>query len=269
MAQPSAVMQGPRPAKKNRYAFLESNTYSIFILILTIYSLLIMAIQMLLPKDSETFKLVSTYDNLVCLIFLFDFFSHLFSAPNKRHYFFKEGGIFDLLGSIPSFGFSQYAVLLRLFRLSRLFRLRRLLNPQNRELLKNEILNNRGSYALFITAMLIAIVLTLSSIFVLMFESQSPDANIQNGGNALWWAVVTITTVGYGDRFPVTAGGRIVAVVVMFAGVGIIGALASILASILVPQPKEEPKDPESPTVQQELAALRQELSELRKQLKQ
>jgi voltage-gated potassium channel len=71
-------------------------------------------------------------------------------------------------------------------------------------------------------------------VLVLQFESKSPDANIHTGGHALWYALVTITTVGYGDRYPVTSGGRVTAMFIMFAGVGIIGALASILASLLV-----------------------------------
>ena len=78
------------------------------------------------------------------------------------------------------------------------------------------------------------IVLVVSSLSVLAFEVHSPDANITSGGDALWWAVVTITTVGYGYFFPVTAGERITAFFVMFAGVVFIGALASILASLLV-----------------------------------
>jgi voltage-gated potassium channel len=106
---------------------------------------------------------------------------------------------------------------------------------------------------------------------VLQFESRSPDANIRSGGDALWWAIVTITTVGYGDRFPVTAPGRITGVFVMVAGVGIIGALASILASILVPGPKEAPaEDGQAPvdrSVQQELADIKQELVALRRSM--
>jgi voltage-gated potassium channel len=103
---------------------------------------------------------------------------------------------------------------------------------------------------------------------VLQFESRSPDSNIKTGGDALWWAFVTITTVGYGDRFPVTLLGRATAVAVMAAGIGIIGALASILASILVPQAKEpEPVDPTLPTIEQELALIRAELAGLRADL--
>jgi hypothetical protein len=89
-------------------------------------------------------------------------------------------------------------------------------------------------------------VLCVSSILVLQFESRSPDANIKTGGDALWWAVVTITTVGYGDFYPVTTLGRLTGVSVMFAGVGIIGALASILASLLVPPVKEDPEPEEA-----------------------
>lgn len=249
---------------------LQSNTYTIFILVLTIVSLTIMVIQFLLDPESATWQLVSVYDNLICVIFLIDFAMHMLAAPRKRDYFIGERGYLDLLGSVPSFGAGifRFAGLLRLFRLSRLFRLRKILNPENRALLKKEILVNRGSYALFITLMLVAIVLMFASIFMIFFESQSPDANITNGANALWWAVVTITTVGYGDRYPVTAGGRIVAVFVMFSGVGIIGALASILASILVPQPKEpEQPDPDAIPVEQELAAVKTELVSLRELL--
>jgi voltage-gated potassium channel len=210
---------------------------------------------------------VNFYNNLTCVVFLIDFALHMIRQPRKRDYFIGQRGYLDLLGSIPNFGISQYTAILRIFRVSRLLRLRRLMNPANRELLKKEILENRGSYALFITLMLVLVVLTTSSIFVLFFESQSPDANITNGGNAVWWAVVTITTVGYGDRYPVTLGGRLVAVFVMFSGVGIIGALASILASILVPQPKEEAEDEKNapPTaVEQELTAVKNELAALR-----
>ncbi len=270
MAQQALTATGkPKPT---RFDFLEnSNTYNIFILILTILSLGLMVVQFLLPQESETWALVNMYNNLTCIPFLIDFVLHMIREPNPKDYFIGKRGYLDLLGSIPSFGYSRYTGLLRLFRISRLFRLRRLMNPENRKLLANEVLHNRGSYALFFTLMMIALVVTIASIFVLFYESQSPDANITTGGDAVWWTFVTITTVGYGDKFPVTTGGRTTAVFVMFAGVGIIGALASILASILVPQPEaeEKPETPEPPqvearSVQDELAQVKQELAALR-----
>ena len=265
-----------------RYAgitrLLKSNSYTILVLILTLFSLTVMGVQFLLPEGSETWKLVNFYNNLTCVFFLIDFAMHMIAEPVKRDYFIGQKGYFDLLGSVPSLGFSQYTAILRLFRLSRLFRLRRFLNPENRQLLKDEILNNRGSYALLLTVIMALLVISTGSILVVHFESKSPDANITTGGDSMWWAVVTITTVGYGDRYPVTLGGRLTAVFVMFSGVGIIGALASILASFLIPQPKkpEEPAEPQpgenppavsGPAVEHELAAVKTELAALRQLL--
>jgi voltage-gated potassium channel len=271
--------QAPATQQQSRIArLLNSNSYIIVVLILTLFSLTLMVVQFILPEGTETWKLVNLYNNLTCIFFLIDFAMRMIAQPRKRDYFIGQQGYFDLLGSIPSFGFSQYTNILRLFRLSRLFRLRRFLNPENRQILKNEILDNRGNYALLLTVLMAMLVICTASILVLYFESKSPDANITVGGDAIWWAIVTITTVGYGDRYPVTLGGRTTAVFVMFAGVGIIGALASILASLLIPQPKkpEESEAPEpveslpavsSPGVEQELAAVKTELAALRQLL--
>ena len=81
---------------------------------------------------------------------------------------------------------------------------------------------------------LAGMVLSIGSILVLEFETRTPGANIKTGGDALWWGFVTITTVGYGDFYPISTFGRLTGIFVMFAGIGIIGALASILASLLV-----------------------------------
>jgi voltage-gated potassium channel len=210
-----------------------SNAYEIFILVLTIFSLALMVLAVL-PLNDQTKALVNFYDNIACLIFLADFTLNITGAKPKRAYFIGARGWLDLLGSIPSVGFFQYAALFRLARLSRLARILRLLRGSRRKELVADLIRNRGSYATFITILSAGIVLSTASILVLEAESHSPDANIVNGGDALWWALVTITTVGYGDFYPVTTMGRVVAFFVMIAGVGIIGALASILASLLV-----------------------------------
>ncbi len=244
-----------------------SHAYDIFILVLTVFSLLVMLV-LLLPLSEQTLELLRAYDNLICVVFLVDFFLNLFQAQSKREYFLGRRGWLDLIGSIPSFGFFPLSGLLRLARISRLARIFRILRSRNQSEVVKDIVENRGQYAAFVTLMLTLIVLTVASVLVLQFESKSPDANITTGGDSLWWAVVTITTVGYGDKYPVTAGGRITAVFVMFAGVGIIGALASILSSILVPVPPAEPAEnrdaPSQLNVEQELAAVRSELTAIR-----
>ena len=75
---------------------------------------------------------------------------------------------------------------------------------------------------------------------VLSFEGNAPGSNIHNFGDAIWWAIVTVTTVGYGDRYPVTPGGRGVAVVLMLVGIGLIGVLTATVASYFVEQKADE-----------------------------
>ena len=258
-------MSGPAMAAPPR-----SHAYSIFILVLTIMSLAIMVL-LLLPLDDKTIQVLTVYDNIACVIFLIDFAINFRRAPSKRYFFINQRGWLDLLGSIPTFGAFKFTALLRLARLSRLSRILRMLRGQEGKALVLDVLSNRGQYAALITVLSAFVVLTASSVLVLQFESKSPDANITTGGDALWWAIVTITTVGYGDTFPVTELGRATGVAVMVAGVGIIGALASILASILVPQPDKP--DPlavvESTTsvLEAELAGIKAELVALRQSL--
>ena len=241
------------------------NAYNIFILVLTVFSLALMVL-LFLPINEQTRVLVNFYDNLICIIFLADFTMNLIGSKPKRAYFVTRRGWLDLLGSIPSFGFLQFTALFRLARLSRLARITRIMRGQAGKDLVIDVLKNRSQYATFITVLLGGMVLSIASILVLNEESRAPGANIKTGGDALWWAVVTITTVGYGDFYPVTTLGRITGFWVMVAGIGIIGALASILASLLVsPSTSDEAEDAAQEAANDAaVAAIAQELTGLR-----
>jgi voltage-gated potassium channel len=246
-----------------------SNAYNLFILLLTVLSLLIMA-ALVLPLSGATIQLLQVYDNLICVVFLIDFYLNLKRSPKMSEYFIDQRGWLDLLGSVPSLGVFKYTALLRLARLGRVARITRLLRGKHKRELVDDVVRNRGQYAAFVTLLAAFIVMTVCSVLVLQFESRSREANITTGGDALWWAVVTITTVGYGDRFPVTAAGRSVGVFVMASGVGIIASLASILASVLIPPPKAPVgSDPAGadPSIRQELSAIRVELAALRRSI--
>jgi voltage-gated potassium channel len=118
-----------------------------------------------------------------------------------------------------------------------------------------------------VTSLMAILVLTLSGVLVLQFESHSSDANIKTGGEAVWWSMVTLTTVGYGDYFPTSPGGRIVAAFVMVAGVGIIASLASILARVMIPTDDDDHTAAELSVVSRQLEELKAELARLRQDL--
>ena len=249
-----------------------SNAYNIFIVILTVISLIIMVL-MFLPLNDETIGLLQVYDNLICVIFLIAFTLNLRATTKKSDYFIKERGWLDLLGSIPSLGgIFKYSGILRLARLSRLARILRILRGQNKESLFRDVLEHRSQYTGLITILLTIIILATASVLVLQFESQSPQASIKTGWESFWFSIVTITTVGYGDYSPVTVGGRVTAMFIMIAGIGIIGVLASLMSSFMVgtaPDTEvDEVSDPgASPSIETEIAAIKNELAELRRLL--
>src|SRR5215467_514358 len=187
-------------------AATHSNAYNLFILVITIMSLVIMVL-LLLPFDEQTRILLRFYDNGMCFIFLADFGFQMWRARSKRAYFFTQRGWLDLLGSIPALGFFDATALFRLARLSRLARVLRLLREHNKESIVRDVLRNRAQYAFLITVLCALLVLISASIIVLEAESRAAGANITTGGDAIWWSIVTITTVGYGDKYPITAVG--------------------------------------------------------------
>jgi voltage-gated potassium channel len=251
------------PAAREPIVRQHGNAYYIFILVTTLLALFIMVLA-LLPVDEATRTTLYTWDTVLCVIFLADFAYNITGSRPVSEYFIRRRGWLDLIGSIPSFGIYRFTILIRLFRVSRLVWISRRLGRQRRHELVADILRNRGQYAFSFTALMGLIVVSVSSILVLQFESSAPGGNIKTGGDALWWAVVTLCTVGYGDFVPVTTFGRITGTFVMFAGVGIIGALASILASVLVsPATDSGPPAEELTQLRLELARTQAELASL------
>ncbi len=85
--------------------------------------------------------------------------------------------------------------------------------------------------------------LFLGAWLVLLFEEKTKSGNIHSYGDALWWAIVTVTTVGYGDRYPASEGGRAVAVILMLLGIGLIGVLTATVASVFVKEHTDANKE--------------------------
>lgn len=204
--------------------------------------------------NNENIEIVLYVINIIMTpIFLGDFFYRFLTTHGKAHYFWRNFGWADLLSSLP---FPQLK-LLRLFRLWRVIRLFMEFGARN---LARQFVTHRAENALLTVMFLVLVVLEFGSIAVLRAEATSPDANITNASDAIWWAYVTITTVGYGDHYPVTNWGRVVGILVMTAGVGLFGTLSGFLANKFLTPPviKEEKPSPEaSDSPQVRLAELR------------
>jgi voltage-gated potassium channel len=247
--------------------------YDLVIGILAVFSLIILVILIFVPLSSSTADTLNAFENLLCIVFLFDFFRSLFRAQNKWRYFIRGGGWLDLLGSIP---FNKFAV----FRVARLFRvvrvMRALKGNDYRKMFTGRLAENTLLFTLVVALMLIFII----SGIVLYAEHTAPNANIKTYHDAVWWAFVTITTVGYGDYYPVTTLGQSMAFILMFFGLGIIGVLSSYLASTFISRQsrrrerieagknddEDNKKDEDDSTSRgAELEAIREELAALRK----
>ncbi len=253
-------------------------TYDLVIGLLAIFSLIILIplyFGNLSPSDQTV--LIILEDSL-CAVFLFDFFRSLRLAPNKWGYFLKGGGWLDLLGSIP---FSAFAI----FRVARLFRIIRLLRKMTGGELRRMLTRRLAQSTLLFTLVIALFLIFTISWIVLRAEQNAAGANIKTYHDAVWWAFVTITTVGYGDYYPVTGVGQSMAVILMFFGLGIIGVLSSYLATTFISlqsrrkekivggneqdQDKDEDEDnaedESNSNLEAELVAIKGELAALRK----
>ncbi len=252
-------------------------TYDLVIGILAIFSLIILIPLTFGNLLQSTADVLNYLEDALCAVFLFDFFRSLRLAPNKWAYFLKGGGWVDLLGSIP---LSKFAI----FRVARLFRIVRLLRKLTGGELRR-ILTRRLAQSTLLFTLVIALLLifTLSWI-VLEAEQANPHANITTYPIAVWWAFVTITTVGYGDYYPVTTVGRTGAVILMFFGLSIIGVLSSYLATTFISLQRrrkakiegenekdedEENDEDETSKLEAELTAMKEELAAIKQLLEQ
>src|SRR6476646_3557329 len=222
----------------------QSSMYELFMGILTIMSLAVMAFRQLV-RVPQIEAILASVDTLFCLIFLVDFARSFSQAPSKSTYLFGArpgrtlpSGLLDLLGSIPSVG------IFRAFRIFRLARVARIVQARGATALAREFIDRRAESA------------------IAFIEPGVEGANIESGSDAFWWAFVTITTVGYGDRFPVTEIGRLVGMLTMAVGIGILGVLTTFMAT---PKPPEgTAPEPTMADLAAELAAVRRELEAMR-----
>jgi len=233
--------------------------YQVFMLALCLFALGALAAQSMKALSPGTKEILDYADYALCALFLVDFGVSFLFAANRWRYL-RTWGWLHLLSSIPAVDIARWG---RLARVIRIFRVIRGLRATR--LLASVVIRRRAENA-FLAASLVALLLVVfCSIAVLHFETD-PESNIMSPEDAVWWAFATITTVGYGDRFPVTAEGRLVATILMAAGVGLFGTFSGFLAAWFLGPGTEESSGSDHNGLRQEISALRAEIEALRRQ---
>jgi voltage-gated potassium channel Kch len=201
---------------------LKSTTYEFFMLAMAMLSIANLPLLFVFPYESQSWYLVMMIEGILTLAFVIDFGYRLKTAPSKTGYFLGQKGFLDLLSCVPA---------LRIFRLFRIVRAVRIVRRLGGPRVFRELRQELASGALYFIIFVGITVLEVVGLLELRFEEHAPGANITTAGDALWWGYVTATTVGYGDYYPVTAGGRISGVVMLTVGVGLFATFSGFLAN--------------------------------------
>ncbi|MGD9618986.1 MAG: potassium channel family protein [Mycolicibacterium sp.] len=213
------------------------------VLFLVVYS-----IQVLTHPVREVAHFLNGVMSLLYLAFVVDYLVRLWLAPHRRRWFFRH--LFDL--AIVALPF------LRPLRLLRLLVLIKMLHRVG----GNAV---RGRVAAY-TAASAALLVYVASLAMLQTERYAVGSTITDFGDAVWWSMTTITTVGYGDTYPVTGPGRVIAVLLMIGGISLLGVITATVASWIVERVSEEDSANRAATASQ-IEDLRDEIRQLSVQL--
>lgn len=229
--------------------------YQLFMLALCVIALAVNVVQNAVRDNPQMEAILDAADLGICIAFGVDFVVSLWAAEDRRRYLLTWGWL-DLLSSMPMLDVARWGRLARIARIARLLR-----SIRAARVLSTTLLRKRRESTL-LAAMLVALVLIVaSSTAILRFEG-AEGSNIRTAENAVWWAFATITTVGYGEFYPVTTEGRVIAAILMTAGVGLFGAFSAALASwFLVPE--DRATDAEIAAMREEIRALRESIDGL------
>lgn len=203
---------------ENKFQLLD-----LLVLIMSFYVLGALIIDALFNLPEEISRLLLYIDNFICLIFFIDFVVRFYQSQNKIS--FMKWGWIDLLSSLPMIDFFRAGRILRLIRILRIVRA-----FKTTKKFIDHVYANKAQGAFASISTLAVLLIIFSAIGILQVETD-PNSNIKTAEDAIWWAYVTVTTVGYGDKFPVTTEGRIIAAILMTAGVGLFGTFTAYISS--------------------------------------
>ena len=203
--------------------------YDFLMLFLCLYVVIEFSLEIILKIPENTLHILNTIDFWICIIFIFDWVFFFFKTKQKKYYF--KTRLFDLIASIP---FVQILRLFRVLRFIRIFRTLKLLRGMRGTIpIVRKLLANPARAAITIYISLTSIIYFYCSLGMYSFE-KDVNSSVNNFSDALWMGFTTMTSVGYGDVYPVTNSGRILAGILVITGMGLFGLVTAELAVLIV-----------------------------------
>ena len=211
----------------------KGRVFDITVQILIIISLVSFSIETLPGLSEQTYTLLGWIEVVVVVLFTIEYILRIVASEKKLSYIFSFYGIIDLLAILPFYLSASVSLqalrILRLLRLFRVFKLLRYNAAFGR--LGQAIWLAREELILFSVVTLM--MLYLAALGIYHFEHAAQPENFRSIFDSLWWAVSTLTTVGYGDIYPITTGGRLFTFFVLMIGLGVVAVPTGIIASAL------------------------------------
>jgi len=222
--------------KLNSFLFGETkfaDKFEKFIQLLILVSIVNFSVQTLPNLSVRLIKILNIVELFSVLIFSLEYLLRLFTSPKPFKFFFSFFGLIDLIAILPFY--VSLGMDLKSLRAVRLFRLLRLL----KFLRYHDTLSNLKQSLddvkreLFLFSFATVLLIYFSSVGIYFFENESQPDAFSSIFAAMWWSVATLTTVGYGDIYPITAGGKIFSTFIVFIGLGLVAIPTGIVASSL------------------------------------
>lgn len=207
--------------------------FDITIQVLIVISLISFSLETLPNLSEGTYVVLDAIETIIVLIFTIEYILRVLLTEKKLSYIFSFYGVIDLLAILPFYVASNVSLqTLRILRLLRLFRILKFTRY-------NEALKRIGKAVflakeeLILFSIVTLMLLYLSAVGIYHFEHAAQPDKFKSIFDSLWWSVATLTTVGYGDIYPITLGGRMFTFIVLMLGLGVVAVPTGIIASAL------------------------------------
>lgn len=205
------------------------------IIILSLYTVGEFFIELVTKIPKPVYDGLETADFIICLLFLLDWTYYFFVTPRKERLHYCKFHLIDLVASVP---FAQILRPLRIVRAVRIVRLFRLVRGfKGAERFISIFMKNRARSAMSIYILVTAVIYIYGTLGIYNFE-YGVNKNISTFGDAMWMAFTTLTTVGYGDCYPITPGGRLLCSILVLTGMGLFSLFTAEFATYILKELK-------------------------------